>query len=89
LCPHPWPGASTFTVQIGVAAQYAGQTVELHLDSTSGPMIGKLIVASTGSFSTFTAQSTAIQGATGIHDLYLVGKGSFGVGCLDSFTFSK
>jgi parallel beta-helix repeat protein len=82
-------GASAFTASVGVPAAYAGQQLELHLDSITGPVIGTLTIASTGDWGTFAAQTTAVAGATGVHDLFLVGKGTAGICNLASFRFTS
>ncbi|MDB5171435.1 MAG: hypothetical protein JWN51_208, partial [Phycisphaerales bacterium] len=43
--------------------------------------------AGTGSWTTFKPQQTTVSGVTGIHDLYLVFRGGYGVCNLDWFKF--
>lgn len=82
-------GRSTFTASLAVNTPYAGQQFEIRLGSTTGTLIGTVTVASTGGWSTFASQSTAITTTTGVHDVYLVGGGSgTGIGNLDYFTIS-
>ena len=50
-------------------------TMELHLDSANGPLIGTLGIDNTGGENIFKILSTDITNATGIHDLYMVFKG--------------
>ena len=50
-------------------------TMELHLDSANGPLIGTLGIDNTGGEYIFKILSTDITNATGIHDLYMVFKG--------------
>ena len=50
-------------------------TMELHLDSADGPLIGTLGIDNTGGEYIFKTLSTDITNATGIHDLYMVFKG--------------
>ena len=50
-------------------------TMELHLDSAGGPLIGTLSIDNTGGEYIFKILSTDITNATGIHDLYMVFKG--------------
>ena len=50
-------------------------TMELHLDSAGGPLIGTLNIDNTGGEYIFKILSTDITNATGIHDLYMVFKG--------------
>ncbi|WP_227014009.1 carbohydrate-binding protein [Paenibacillus psychroresistens] len=85
-------GTTGFSANIAVDAAYAGQKIELRLDSTTGTLIGTLTVQSTGGWNTFTTQSTTVTGASGTHNLYLVFKGANGlvegVGNLDWFKFT-
>ncbi|MBW8882226.1 MAG: carbohydrate-binding protein, partial [Asticcacaulis sp.] len=66
-------GASTFTANL--ASGGAGGTIELHLDAADGPQIGKLTVTPTGGWDDWKTQTTAVSGAVGTHDLFLVFKG--------------
>ena len=50
-----------------------GGTIELHLDSKSGPMIGKVKVGNTKD--EYIEFETPVKNAKGVHDLYLVFKG--------------
>ncbi len=50
-----------------------GGTIELHLDNQTGPLLGTLPVSDTGG--KWKINTTAVTGATGTHDLYLVFKG--------------
>lgn len=81
-------GVSTLTIQFAVANAFAGGQIILRLDSPTGPVIGKLVTTGTGSWATYTAQTTAISGATGIHNLYLCFAGQGAMGNVRSFTFS-
>lgn len=82
-------GAYSFQANLAVPAEYAGQKIEVRLDSASGTKVGELTTVSTGSWSTFVTQSTTITGAKGIHDVYLVFKGSWGVCSLDWVKFVR
>ena len=66
-------GAATFTAN--VACAFWGGTIELHLDSPDGLLIGTLTVSYTGGWDQWKTETTNISGATGIHDLFLVFKG--------------
>jgi len=69
-------GASRFgaTVANGVP----GSSMELRLDRIDGPVIGTLPVGATGPAGQWQERQTAITGAIGTHDLYLVFKGGSG-----------
>jgi hypothetical protein len=81
-------GAQTFGAAVGVAESSAGQKIEVHIDSLSGPLVATLTVLNTGAFWNFAPQWTTATNVTGIHDVYLVGKGTTGIGNLYSFIFS-
>ncbi len=57
----------------GAASGVSG-TVEFHLDSTTGPLIGTISVSPTGGWQTWITPSTGISGATGTHNLFVVFK---------------
>ena len=87
-------GVNQFQDRIAVPAGAAGQRIELHLDSPTGPLIGTQTVMPTGGYGDFTVQSCTLTPTSGIHDLYLVvvpravgGLGS-GAGNLDWFRFA-
>jgi Carbohydrate binding module (family 6)/Right handed beta helix region/Protein of unknown function (DUF1565) len=82
-------GVSKFIARVGVDAAFAGQKLELRLDSPSGALIGTLTVASTNGFETYTSQVTPVSGVTGIHDLFLVPKGGAGIANIDLFWFRR
>ncbi|HMB02060.1 MAG TPA: family 16 glycosylhydrolase [Spirochaetota bacterium] len=65
-----------------------GGVLELRLDSTGGTLIGTFTPDLTASWFDFQEQTAAVTGATGIHDLYIVGKNQAGVCNLDYFSFS-
>ena len=63
-------GANQFSI-IAAAAAKAGCTVTLRLDSQDGPAIATAVVKSTGSVEKYKAFTAKVNGATGVHDLYL------------------
>ncbi|GAB4432978.1 MAG: hypothetical protein OHK0015_21200 [Chloroflexi bacterium OHK40] len=69
-------GVSSFNYNVGVNSSYAGGKVEVRIDSASGTLLGTLTIANTGGFDTQVTQSIPVQSASGVHDLYLVLKGS-------------
>jgi hypothetical protein len=81
-------GATKMSASVAVPTQYAGGHIEIRLDSISGPVIGTLTVASTGSWSAFLTQAVNLTLTSGVHDLYLVFKGGFGVCNMDWLQFS-
>lgn len=66
-------GAAVFSAR--VASGSNGGAIELRLDSLTGPVIGVLPVSHTGGWDVWTTKTTAISGAFGVHDLFLVFKG--------------
>jgi hypothetical protein len=59
-------------------AEAAGGSIEIHIDSLTGPVIGTLPLASTGSWTTYGDFSTTVSPVTGAHDIYLSFKSSPG-----------
>lgn len=80
-------GARAVDVQVAVPSTEAGQTIQFRLDAVTGPVVGSLVVAATADWFSFTSQRAPIAGATGVHDLFVVGVGAAGVGNVDSFRF--
>lgn len=80
-------GVTTLKANISALAGQAG-SIELHLDSPTGALVGTLKASPTGAWNHYTQQSTKITGATGVHDVYLVFKGGKGVANVDWFTFA-
>ncbi len=80
-------GVSTFEALVAVDPAYAGQKIEIRLDSATGPKVGELTVKSTGGWTKYEKQSTPIQTISGIRDLYLVARGTYGVANIDKFKF--
>ncbi|WP_238649472.1 glycoside hydrolase family 43 protein [Paenibacillus piscarius] len=69
-------GADAF--QASVLGLEAGGVLELHLDEPAGPLIGKLQVPAAGAAQGWTELKTEVQGAAGVHALYLVFAGESG-----------
>ena len=65
-------GADKFIAS--VSANGSGGTVELHTESKTGPVIGKLDVSGTGGWQNWEEVSTNVK-VSGKHDLYLVFRG--------------
>ena len=81
-------GAASVTVRLAVPASFAGKQIELRLDGPGGTLAGTLTTSGTGGWSTYAEQSAAVSGASGVHDLYLVGRGGTAIANLDWFTFT-
>jgi len=79
-------GAKTFSASVATAG--SGGSIELHLGSQTGKLVGTLSVTGTGGATTWKTVSTTVSGATGVNDLFLVFKGGSGdLFNLDSWTF--
>ena len=70
-------GATSFAAR--VASATSGGTIELHLDSATGTLVGTCSVPGTGGWQTWTDVTCPVSGATGTHDLYLRFTGGSGV----------
>ena len=69
-------GAAQLTASVASATE--GGTIEVHLDSRTGPVAGRISVASTGGWQTWQEVSCDVSGAEGLHDLYFVYTGGSG-----------
>lgn len=75
-------GAKSFNVNVASAS---GGTIEIHLDSIDGDLIGTCNVKKTGGAQTWTTQSCKVKKVKGVHDVYFVFKGGDG----DLFNFNR
>jgi hypothetical protein len=80
-------GVTNINLWIASGATGTNNYVEVRLDSTSGTRIANINVLGTGGYGVYTNLTAAVTNATGIHDLFLVFKGGFGVCNLDYFSF--
>lgn len=81
-------GASVFEALVAVDPAYANQKLEIRLGAPNGTKIGELLMQSTGGFQNFQWQIANLsQTMSGVHDLYLVAVGQYGVGNVDKFRF--
>ena len=80
-------GAIMFEAIIAVAPQYAGQNIEIRLDSPMGTLVGTLTTTSTDGADIYKTQSCSISGASGVHGVYLVFSGTTNVCKMDWFQF--
>jgi hypothetical protein len=78
-------GAKSFEAR--VASATSGGSIELHLDTISGPLVGTCAVTNTGSATTWATKSCTVANASGVHDLYL--KFTGGSGLLFAFNWWK
>jgi hypothetical protein len=78
-------GANTFIAR--VASATSGGSIELRLDTISGPLVGTCAVAGTNGWQTWATKSCDVSNASGVHDLYLRFTG--GSGLLFNFNWWK
>jgi beta-glucosidase len=64
-------GARKFTATVAKASAGTG-TVQIRLDSPTGPLVGTATVTSTGDAYTYNTTTASLTGASGTHDIYLV-----------------
>jgi glucosylceramidase len=69
-------GKSVSTVSVRTASGGAGGTLEFHLDSASGTLVGTATLPVTGGWSTWQTVNATASGASGVHDLYIVFRGT-------------
>jgi hypothetical protein len=81
-------GVSQVTFLIALAAKFAGQKIVLRLDNPTGPTIGTLVTVGTADWFTYANESTAITGASGLHNLYLCMVGTGAIANIQTITFS-
>ena len=80
-------GTGVSGVTVRTASGGNGGTLEFHLDSASGTLLGTATLPVTGGYQTWSNVTAAISGATGVHTLYLVFKGSGGIANINWFQF--
>lgn len=82
-------GTSVSTVSVRTASAGDGGTLEFHLDSLSGPLIATATLPVTGGWQTWQTVTAPISGASGVHDLYIVFRGSSaGISNINWFQFN-
>jgi alpha-L-fucosidase 2 len=69
-------GAAGF--QARVASANSGGTIEIRLDSITGPLVGACSVAGTGGWQNWVDATCDVSGVSGTHDLYLQFSGGSG-----------
>ncbi len=69
-------GATSFNVR--AASAKSGGDIELRLDSPTGPLAGACSVPGSGAWQAWTTITCNVNGASGMHDLYLVFTGGSG-----------
>jgi hypothetical protein len=80
-------GRGVSFVAVDLATGPKDAKIEFRLDAPEGPLIGALVPISTGDWTTFQVQEALVQGATGVHDLYLTFHGGRGLPDLRTMQF--
>jgi hypothetical protein len=82
-------GLSKFNANLAVTAQYAGQKIEVFVDSMNSAPVAVLTTVSTGAWNTFKWESTGmLSTVTGNHDVYIEFVGSYGIANLLNWQFT-
>lgn len=82
-------GLTRFNANIAVTAPYAGQKIEVFVDSMNTAPIAILTTTSTGSWSTFQWESTGLLNTvTGVHNVYVEFVGAYGIANLLNWQFT-
>lgn len=69
-------GVKSFDANVASATD--GGSIEIHVDSPTGTLLGTCIVKSTGGVTIWTVQSCKVNKMKGVHDIYFVFKGGDG-----------
>lgn len=80
-------GRGVSSVALKLAMGQRDAKIEFHLDAVDGPLIGTLVPISTGDWTIFQIQEALVQGANGIHDLFLTFHGGRGLPDIRSIQF--
>lgn len=78
-----------YTAQFRLSSISSGGIIEIRLGSTTGTLIGTLTVSNNGAWENYNTQSCSVGAVTGVHDVYLVFKGSGYIVNLNWFQFSR
>jgi glucosylceramidase len=80
-------GTGVSKVSVRAASAGSGGTVEFHLDSKTGTLIGSVALPVTGGWQTWKTVTGSVAKASGLHTVYLVFKGGNGIGNVNWFQF--
>jgi glucosylceramidase len=82
-------GTSVSGVSVRTASAGAGGTLEFHLDSVGGTLIGTATLPVTGGWQTWQTVTAPVTGASGVHNLYIVFQGTnAGISNVNWFQFN-
>jgi Carbohydrate binding module (family 6) len=76
------------SVRARVASAGSGGTLEFRLDGPTGALIGSVAIPNTGGWQRWKTVSGSVSGATGLHNLHLVFRGSTSIGNVNWFQFN-
>ncbi|MBN2274142.1 MAG: family 43 glycosylhydrolase [Bacteroidales bacterium] len=87
-------GAAAFTASVACEMKYGvtrGGSIEVHLDATDGTLVGSVPVPYTGGYNVWKTETIAVDGVTGVHDVYFVyrGEADENLFCFDYWTFTE
>jgi hypothetical protein len=70
------------TLEVTTSSITSGNIIEAHLDSLTGPLLGKITTASTGAMNNYLVRSGALnsRGITGRHSVFFAAKGGADIG---------
>ena len=71
-------GRGADSIDLRVASNGNGNSVEVHLGSPEGELIGSMDIISTGGWQNWATQKCSIDNTSGVNDVYLVFKGGSG-----------
>ena len=71
-------GESADKIDVRVAANSGGSSIEVRIDGPTGKLLGTVDVGSTGGWQDWQTMSASLTKTSGVHDLYLVFKGGDG-----------
>jgi glucosylceramidase len=80
-------GSGVSAVSVRTASAGKGGTLEFHLDTLTGPLVGTATLPVTGGWQTWTTVSAPISPASGVHDLYILFRGTTSIANLNWFKF--
>lgn len=82
-------GLKTFNANLAVTAPYAGQKIEVFVDSLNTAPVAVLTTVSTGAWNSFKWESTGmLSTVTGTHNVYIEFVGSYGIANLMNWQFT-
>jgi glucosylceramidase len=80
-------GSGVSDIDVRLASAGTGGTLEFHLDTPDGPLVASVTIPVTGGWQSWTTVSGSASGASGVHDVYALFKGTTSIGNFNWFTF--